>query len=332
MLTQVEVVVRYIDIFNGDADGILALLQLRLAEPRQSLLVTGVKRDNQLAVKPQYEEGDVVTVLDLSLEKNIDGVNRALKAGARVHYVDHHRPGNIPEHELLTTQIDTSVDVCTALLIDKQLNGRFHLWAITAAYGDNLLEVAEGLAVAQGLSLQQRTQLKDLGVLINYNSYGHSIADLHIAPAALYQALLAYYSPFDAIADLSSPYHRLRIAYAEDMQKAQLAEVYYKSDILKVVKLPDQAWARRVSGVLGNDLANSDPERAHIVLSQSCSGDFMVSLRAPKNNKQGASQICSTFKTGGGREAAAGINCLPADNIEALLSVTEQFYASSSGE
>ncbi|WP_432462962.1 DHH family phosphoesterase [Agarivorans sp. QJM3NY_33] len=317
---------RYIDIFNGDADGILALLQLRLADPQQSLLVTGVKRDNQLALKPQYRQGDIVTVLDLSLEKNINGVNRALAAGATVHYIDHHRSGNIPRHDSLTTNIDTSVDVCTALLIDQQLKGRFHLWAITAAYGDNLVNVAEGLALAQGLSVPQRIQLKELGVLINYNSYGHAIADLHIAPADLYQALLAYHSPFDAIADSDSPYHRLKIAYAEDMQQAQLAEVYYQSDILKVVQLPDQAWARRVSGVLGNDLANGDPERAHIVLSQICDGNFMVSLRAPQNNKQGASHICSQFKTGGGREGAAGINCLAPNSIEALLAITEQFY------
>ncbi len=36
------------DIFNGDADGICALLQLRKAEPRDAQLVTGVKRDINL--------------------------------------------------------------------------------------------------------------------------------------------------------------------------------------------------------------------------------------------------------------------------------------------
>ncbi|PUE05199.1 MAG: acetyltransferase, partial [Candidatus Sedimenticola endophacoides] len=33
------------DVFNGDADGICALLQLRREEPREAVLVTGVKRD-----------------------------------------------------------------------------------------------------------------------------------------------------------------------------------------------------------------------------------------------------------------------------------------------
>ena len=33
------------DVFNGDADGICALVQLRQAEPRDTTLVTGVKRN-----------------------------------------------------------------------------------------------------------------------------------------------------------------------------------------------------------------------------------------------------------------------------------------------
>ena len=32
----------WIDVFNGDADGICALLQLRLQQPRESLRITGV--------------------------------------------------------------------------------------------------------------------------------------------------------------------------------------------------------------------------------------------------------------------------------------------------
>ena len=34
---------RYFDVFNGDADGICALHQLRLADPLDSTLVTGLK-------------------------------------------------------------------------------------------------------------------------------------------------------------------------------------------------------------------------------------------------------------------------------------------------
>jgi len=37
------------DLFNGDADGICALIQLRLAGSCESTLITGVKRDIALA-------------------------------------------------------------------------------------------------------------------------------------------------------------------------------------------------------------------------------------------------------------------------------------------
>ena len=35
----------HFDVFNGDADGICALVQLRLATPIESVLITGAKRE-----------------------------------------------------------------------------------------------------------------------------------------------------------------------------------------------------------------------------------------------------------------------------------------------
>ena len=67
----------YFDIFNGDADGICALHQLRLVEPRESVLITGVKRDIALLKQVDARQGDQVTVLDVSLDKNRDEIGRA---------------------------------------------------------------------------------------------------------------------------------------------------------------------------------------------------------------------------------------------------------------
>ena len=58
---------RCIDVFNGDADGLCALHQLRLAEPAAAELVTGVKRDIALLERVAAAPGDLVTVLDVSL-------------------------------------------------------------------------------------------------------------------------------------------------------------------------------------------------------------------------------------------------------------------------
>ena len=57
---------RIIDVFNGDADGLCALHQLRLAEPAASELVTGPKREIGLLKRVQASAGDRVTVLDIA--------------------------------------------------------------------------------------------------------------------------------------------------------------------------------------------------------------------------------------------------------------------------
>jgi len=69
---------RIVDCFNGDADGICALTQLRLAQPAESELITGVKRDIKLLDRVQIQAGDQVTALDISLDKNRAGLERIL--------------------------------------------------------------------------------------------------------------------------------------------------------------------------------------------------------------------------------------------------------------
>ena len=135
-----------IDIFNGDADGICALTQLRNAEPRQSTLITGVKRDIALVAKADVGPGDRVTALDISFDKNRDGVLSALEAGAEIFYVDHHYAGDVPANGKLTTIIDTDANVCTSLLVNGYLKGAYIEWAITGAFGDNLKASARTIA------------------------------------------------------------------------------------------------------------------------------------------------------------------------------------------
>ena len=55
---------QFYDIFNGDADGICALQQLRLEEPRAATLVTGVKR-TCAARRVAAAAGDELTVLEI---------------------------------------------------------------------------------------------------------------------------------------------------------------------------------------------------------------------------------------------------------------------------
>ncbi|ALR17071.1 acetyltransferase [Vibrio natriegens] len=315
------------DIFNGDADGIIALLQLRLADPLEAKLVTGVKRGIKLVETVDVQAGDELTVLDVSMEKNMAGLEHALAQGAHVFYADHHKAGDIPQHGNLDAHIDLDANMCTALIVDKLLQGRFHAWAITAAYGDNLIAKADELADLAGFSAEQKAQLKELGTLINYNGYGSKVDDLHFHPADLYQALMKYTSPFDVIADASSPFYLLQSAYQQDMDAAQAIPATHESNKLKLFELPDNAASRRISGVYGNWLANQNPDSAHAVLTENVDGTYTVSLRAPLNNKQGAVAVCGQFPTGGGREAAAGINALSKDDVSAFIDAVETYYA-----
>jgi len=61
-------------------------------------------------------------------------------------------------------------------------------------------------------------------------------------------------------------------------------------------------------------------------LTEQDDGAFLVSVRAPFNNRVGADKVCSQFDTGGGRAAAAGINRLPADDVGALFAALATQY------
>ncbi|MDC3192404.1 DHHA1 domain-containing protein [Pseudoalteromonas elyakovii] len=315
------------DIFNGDADGIIALLQLQLANPVESVKVTGVKRDIQLLKKITPKAGDNIRVLDISMEKNMAELHDALCVGARVMYVDHHKAGDIPNHANLFAHIDLDANMCTSLIVSDLIDKQYHLWAVTAAYGDNLFAKADSEADKLGLTELEKSQLKAFGTYINYNGYGSEVADLHFAPEDLFNELLNYKSPLDAINDNDSVYYVLEKAYKADMQKAADAKVLHNCDTAKVILLDDAPWARRVSGVLGNDLANQAPNKAHAVLTYNNKGSYTVSVRAPLNNKQGAVDVCSQFATGGGRAAAAGINELDQQQVEQFITTLVNFYS-----
>ena len=86
-----------------------------------------------------------------------------------------------------------------------------------------------------------------------------------------------------------------------------------------VYVLPAEAWARRASGTLANDLAAAAPDRAHAILVP-CAGDgYRVSIRAPRAAPSGCVALAREFATGGGREAAAGIDHLPAADLERFI-------------
>jgi nanoRNase/pAp phosphatase (c-di-AMP/oligoRNAs hydrolase) len=325
-------------VFNGDADGIIALLQLHLSKnkpyPKESMLITGVKRDISLLKQVDAERATSVTVLDVSLEKNSEALTLLLDKEVNVFYVDHHRAGDIPQSNCLTSLIDTDANTCTSLLINTHLNGEFVHWAIAAAFGDNMEASAQALAQKNNIPSNQQALLKELGIYINYNGYGRSVDDLHFHPAKLFEQLSNYADPFDLINEAESIFHQLKSAYLADMAKAKSSTVLMNNEQLSAVQLADEPWARRVSGVFGNELANASPNKAHVVvtLNESDTNEevtYTISLRAPLTNKQGAGELCASFPTGGGRAAAAGVNALPEKMLGDFFDSVAKYYLSS---
>lgn len=318
-------------VFNGDADGLCALQQLRLAEPeavrRQAPLITGVKRDIALLGRAAAgaAAGDRCTVLDVSLDTNRAALLALLDAGISVRYFDHHFAGEIPAHPRLEAHIDLAPSVCTSLLVDRSLGGRFRAWALVGIFGDSLIDEGLSLARQMGLSDAAAQRLRELGIVINYNAYGETVADLHVPPAALADEMLPFADPLP-FAETSPAFARLRDGFRQDMQQAQRIQATRRRPGALVFQLPDQAWARRVSGTLANDLAKAHADSAIAIVSAKSGGGFVVSVRVPRDCTTSAEAFCRRFPTGGGRRAAAGINHLPDGELETFVAAFERQF------
>ena len=313
------------DVFNGDADGICALQQLRLANPIQSELITGVKRDISLLKRLTVSPEDSITVLDISLDKNRDALLAILDTGGKVSYFDHHFADDVPSHNNLNSHIDTSADTCTSLIVNHFLNNAHAAWAVVGAFGDNFDKRALSLAESLSYSTDDLEKLKQLGICLNYNGYGATLDDLHFYPDKLYLALHPYADPIDFINE-SEAFKKLSEGYKEDMASAAALKPELENSAQAVYILPSDAWARRVSGVFANDLAQATPDRAHAMLTRLNEGGYVVSVRAPFKNKSGADDLCRQFETGGGRKAAAGINLLPDDQFDLFVERFKNAY------
>jgi hypothetical protein len=279
------------DVFNGDADGLCALHQLRLVEPRDAVLVTGPKRDVGLLARVDAGGGDLVTVLDISLDVNRAALDALLARGVSVTWFDHHHAGAVPDHPRLSATIDCAPDVCTSMLVDRHLHGRYRAWA--------------------ALARQDREVLRGVGEALAYAGCGEREADLVVLPAALYRIVHRYMDPLRFAAD-EPVLRRLLDGARADLDRARSVVPAWTGMRAVAYELPDAQWSRRVASLFANERARLAPTRAHAVLTPNARGGYAVSVRAPQDAPRGADGLCRRFPEGGGRAAAAGINHLPA--------------------
>ncbi len=316
------------DVFNGDADGILALHQLRLHAPQPgATLVTGVKRDIKLLNKIREVQDSSITALDISLDSNREALLSLLEQNNSVTYIDHHFAGTLPKSEKLTSHIDPAPTTCTSLIVDRLLGGKYRAWAVAGAFGDNLHDSAREAAGKLSCSSEELAQLRELGELLNYNGYGAEVADLHFAPDQLYRALHPYDDPFVFLAD-SPDLSTLRLGFEEDMALAMEQPETAPGKNNRIYTFPNAPWARRVSGVFSNLRAREKKDGAHALIVENDDTTLRISVRAPLNNRKHADTLCLSFPTGGGRAAAAGINALPAELLDDFFNMFHTTFPS----
>jgi single-stranded DNA-specific DHH superfamily exonuclease len=176
-----------------------------------------------------------------------------------------------------------------------------------------------------GITPEAAARLNELGVAINYNAYGETIADLHVAPLDLAAEMLEYEDPLEFV-ERSATCRRLFDGFREDMELARRLEPVRKVSGAILFVLPDAAWARRVTGTIANDLSRAHAGSAVAIVSPKTSGGYLVSVRVPRESSVSAEAFCRRFPTGGGRRTAAGINHLPSEDLPNFGAAFEQQF------
>lgn len=309
-------------VFNGDADGICSVQQMRLAGGRPRSLITGVKRDQALLAKIESAHNVTVAVFDLSLDNNKLSLRKLLGQGCEIGWFDHHVSEFVLDHPRLNLCVDSSAATSTSMLVDRGLNGAYRKWAIVGLFGDNLGEAAESLCREQGIT-DEIDCLRMCGELLNYNAYGRTLQDLLWHPIELLEKMSRFGDPTDFFEN-TGILASLKLSREQDLERASRSRTIQPNIFI----LPDEVWARRVVGEFANSLAVKYPERAHMVLVEHAGKGYVVSVRSPMLSSFSAVELCKKFPTGGGREKAAGINILPAESLDGFIEAFNDHFQS----
>ena len=276
--------------YNGDADGICSMVQWGLVYGIEGHRVTGVKRDIELLERVNPNPDDEIIVMDISLARNHARAVELSNQGFDITWFDHHLAGD--PIDAIATHIDTSSDVCTARIVEKYL-GVESDWAQVALHGDGLSPHSS------------KPEFKELGELLNYNGYGADLSDLHFHPDDLLLLCLQAKTPQNFMD--TQAFMTLKNGFESDLSNAKNIEPsngYYL--------LPNEAWARRVVGVMAHRI-NESGDGPHVIAI-----DKGETLQVSIRGSEGIGELCKMFG-GGGRATAGGIDALPKSEITALM-------------
>jgi oligoribonuclease NrnB/cAMP/cGMP phosphodiesterase (DHH superfamily) len=313
------------DVFNGDTDGIFAWHQLRLAHPRDATIVTGVKRDVGLVSRVNAGDGDMVTVMDISHAKNRKDVQRLLDSGAIIEYFDHHDPSKLIAHPNITYHINTEPNISTGLIVNSHVKGKNCFWSIATAFGDNHMELATNMAKSEGLDDEQILLLKQIGLTVNYNSYGQTVDDLFYSPEEIAKAVKACGSDIFSFTEQNDIFSTLLENFSNDLSSAVCQEPYSISKNGVIYVFPNEVWTHRIMGSFSNHLVSTNKDLACAIAVLNSDETYRISVRSSINNPYGAGNFCKRFG-GGGREKAGGTDNLKASELDEFKEEFEKIF------
>lgn len=307
----------HFDVFRADADGICALQQLRLARPHAAVIVGGRRDEAGLLDKVRPRRGDTATVLGLPLEGSGAAVQHLLDAGVAVSWFDHRPPARPLRHPLLRATLDPAPGACTSAIVDAWLSGRFRAWAAVGAFGAGLDDTGRTLAKSAGCGSDEDVRrLRQLAQALDYDANGECEADVLVRPPTLVAGMRGHEDPLAFLRDADLP--RLLAAHrTDDLRLARATSPHTSGRDGVVYVLPDGGWSRRVHGVFADELAQREPERAHVVMAPAV-GALAVSVRAPHAWPFGAGDLCRRFG-GSGDERAGRIARLHVPDLGAFV-------------
>ena len=165
----------HFDVFNGDADGLCALHQLRLDTP-ESVLVTGVNATLRCSSAYRRSAGDAVTALDISAATNHAALVALLDRGVGVDYFDHHYAGDLPAHPTFTAT-STRRRAC-ARHARRPLPWRKHASGPLSPRSATTCPLPRTSSPRSSLCATSRRRSCGSSANIAYNAYGEKKTDL----------------------------------------------------------------------------------------------------------------------------------------------------------
>ena len=175
--------------------------------------------------------------------------------------------------------------------------------------------LARNMAKSENLNEEQTTLLKQIGLVVNYNSYGQTVDDLFFSPEEIAEAAKACGSDIFRFTEQSNIFPKLLENFEKDMSTASCQEPYSISNNAVFYTLPNEAWTHRVMGSFSNHLVSTNKDLACAIAVLNSDGTYRISVRSSINNPYGAGDLCKKF-SGGGREKAGGVNNLNASEID----------------